>query len=380
MAPGRTSNTDDRGAPLGGAGVAATRSIAFYLPQFHPIPENDRWWGEGFTEWRNTSRARPRFEGHYQPHVPAELGYYDLRSPDVREAQAALARSHGIDAFCYYHYWFGGHRLLERPFDEVLASGSPDLPFCLCWANENWTRAWNGAERQVLMHQHYSDEDDLRHIRHLAPALADPRYVRVDGKPLLLVYRASALPAARRTTETWRREAARLGIGELFLTRVESFPRERGDPTTLGFDAAVDFQPEWRTLRASTLRSGVRRLARTVGITRWEPEYTTYDYGTLADAAVARAKPPYTWFPCVAPSWDNSARRSTGAVVLTGSSPDRYGAWVHRTITERQPSLLFVNAWNEWGEGAHLEPCARWGRGYLEAHRDAVTAAGTVLA
>src|SRR4029077_7166935 len=196
--------------------------IAFYLPQYHPIPENDDWWGKGFTEWTNVTKARPWFRGHYQPHLPADLGFYDLRLPETREAQANLARQYGIHGFCYYHYWFNGRRLLERPFNEVLASGSPDFPFCLCWANENWTRAWDGLEREVLIQQHYDSNDDLAHIRWLANAFRDPRYIRVHGKPLFLVYRVASLPDPMQTVSIWREEARRLGIGELFLCAVES--------------------------------------------------------------------------------------------------------------------------------------------------------------
>ena len=180
------------------------RLIAFYLPQFHPIPENDLWWGKGFTEWTNVAKAKPVFRGHYQPQFPADLGFYDLRLPEVREAQADLAREHEIHGFCYYHYWFNGRRLLQRPFEEVLATGKPNFPFCLCWANENWTRVWDGRDRQVLLTQNYNDADDRAHLQALASAFADPRYLRVDNKPLFLVYRAHRLPEPKRTTDVWR--------------------------------------------------------------------------------------------------------------------------------------------------------------------------------
>ena len=182
--------------------ASIAKALAFYLPQYHPIPENDEWWGKGFTEWANVAKAQPLYPGHYQPHLPGELGYYDLRVPEVREAQADLARDHGISGFVYYHYWFHGRRLLNRPFDEVLASGSPDFPFALCWANEEWTRNWDGQSGRVLIRQEYSDADDLAHIRWLATAFADSRYITIDGKPLMLVYRPGVLPDPKRMTDT----------------------------------------------------------------------------------------------------------------------------------------------------------------------------------
>lgn len=344
------------------------RLVAFYLPQFHPIPENDEWWGRGFTEWTNVTRARPHFPGHHQPHLPADLGFYDLRLPEARAAQAELACEHGIEGFCWYHYWFDGRRLLERPFDEVLASGEPDFPFCLCWANEPWTRAWDGRSGDELVAQSHSDEDDRRHLRWLAGAFADDRYIRVEGKPLYLVYRAGRLPDARRTVETWREEAARLGIGELFLCRVESFGDERGDPTALGFDAAVEFQPDWANLG---------RPLRWLG---WRPArrgQRVYDYGQTVERMLARPAPAYTRFPCVMPGWDNAPRAKRELVAFRDSSPELYERWLSRVVREAdQPAgerpLVFVNAWNEWAEGTHLEPCQRWGRGYLEATRRAL--------
>ena len=220
------------------------RLIAFHLPQFYPTPYNDEWWGKGFTEWTNVTKARPRFRGHYQPHLPADLGFYDLRLPEARDAQAALAAEYGIYGFCYYHYWFNGKMLLERPVNEILKLGSPDFPFCLCWANENWTRVWDGRDKKVLMQQAYSPQDDLMHVRWLSEVFSDSRYIRVGGKPMFLVYRSAALPEPKRTTERWREEAVRLGIGDLHLCLVENnFGDPIVDPTAQGFDAAVEFQP-----------------------------------------------------------------------------------------------------------------------------------------
>ena len=229
---------------LGGDDI---RAIAFYLPQFHPIPENDRWWGKGFTEWTNVTKARPNFEGHYQPHLPADLGFYDLRLPEVREQQAELAGEYGVHGFCYYHYWFGGRRLLERPFNEALSSGRPDFPFCLCWANENWTRRWDGGNDEILMSQRHSDEDDRNLIRSLFPAFEDRRYIRINGKPLLIVYRAGILPNAERTTVIWREEMKNAGLGEIHLCMAQTWGIF--DPGPYGFDSAVEFPPHGMTVR-----------------------------------------------------------------------------------------------------------------------------------
>src|SRR5262245_38305860 len=341
------------------------RLIAFYLPQFHPIPENDEWWGKGFTEWTNVARARPLFRGHYQPHLPADLGFYDLRLPEARQAQADLAREYSIHGFCYYHYWCKGKRLLERPFAEVLASGAPDFPFCLCWANENWTRRWDGHDEEILVAQEYGEEDDKEHIRWLVGAFRDERYFRVDGKPLFLVYRANELPDPVRTAEVWSEEARRRGVGYIVLCRVESFAGERDDPARIGFDASVEFQPDWCHF----------------GPARRRGASDVYDYASVVERMLQKEIPGYTRFPCVMPSWDNAARRRSGATILHGSTPQLYQSWLTCLLcrSERRKgadSLVFLNAWNEWAEGNHLEPCQRWGRAYLEATREALAAAG----
>jgi lipopolysaccharide biosynthesis protein len=360
---------------------AEVRTLALYLPQFHPIPENDAWWGKGFTEWRNVVRARPLFPGHYQPHLPADLGFCDLRVAETREGQAALAREHGIAGLCYYHYWFRGRRLLERPFDEVLASGSPELPFCLCWANEDWTRSWDGASGEILVRQEYSEDDDRAHIRHLLPAFADPRYVRVAGRPLFLVYTASRLPDPQRTTDLWRDEAARAGLGDLYLCRVEH-DWEQGDPTAMGFDAAVEFQPDFADLGPARRRSLPARALRRLGLTSSAfRRHRIYDYEQVVDRMLTRPPVPYKRFPCVTPGWDNTPRRQRQGVVLADSTPSVYERWLRTTVERFVPfgpgeDLVFVNAWNEWAEGNHLEPCRRWGRGYLEATRRALEESG----
>jgi len=363
------------------------RLIAFYLPQYHPTPENDAWWGPGFTDWTNVAKARPLFPGHYQPHIPADLGFYDLRLPDVREAQAALAREYDIHGFCYYHYWFNGKQLLARPFQEVLQSGRPQLPFCLCWANENWTKRWDGLENQVLIRQDYSHADDLAHIRAMLPALTDGRYIRVRGKCLLLVYRTGLLPDPKRTAELWREIALREGGVELYLTRVER--RMEGDsdsfdPAMIGFDAAVEFAPDpsatgppiWRRYKGKVLcRMGM--------LSRAYMDHYIYAYNTLVNNMIRKPKSAYRRFACVTPSWDNSPRRKSGATIFRECDPGQYEFWLTRVLARTleentgDDALVFINAWNEWAEGSHLEPDVKHGRAYLESTR---RAAWTALA
>lgn len=350
------------------------RVIAIHLPQYHPIPENDAWWGKGFTEWSNVAKAQPVMPGHYQPHLPADLGFYDLRLPETRAAQAELAGAYGVDAFCYYHYWFTGKELLERPVKEIVQSGQPDFPFCICWANENWTRAWDGGSRQTIMEQHYSDEDDLRHIRQLMPTLADRRYLQVGGRPLLLIYRTEQLPDPKRTADIWRNEAIRSGLGDLYLARVES-GRSDIDPASIGFDAAVEFAPDWRKIRARE-PSLLQRAAAKLGLfprAYFEHQFAKYD--DLVSDMLAKPTPGFRRIRCVTPGFDNTARRKQGATIFLDSTPEAYGRWLTEVLKGEDSisipddqKIVFVNAWNEWAEGNHLEPDQRWGRAYLEAH------------
>jgi len=346
------------------------RLIALYLPQFHPIPENDRWWGKGFTEWRNVGKATPLFAGHHQPQLPADLGFYDLRLAETREAQAELARDHGIHGFCYYHYWFQGKRLLERPFNDVLASGEPDFPFCLCWANEPWSRRWDGSESEVLQSQEYSADDDLAHIRALLDALADRRAICVNGKPLFMVYRADQLPDPKRTTDCWRREVERAGLPGLHLVAVETGWDAGWDATQVGFDAKLLFEPQFSTL------AGLERLP--LGT----PRTRVYDYDSVWPTLASPPPVPYLRYDTVCPGWDNTARRGEDAWVLRHNTPESYEAWLSIAVKramQRPPEdrIVFVNAWNEWAEGAHLEPDRRHGLAFLEATRRVVDASRT---
>ena len=338
------------------------RFIAFYLPQYHPIPENDLWWGQGFTEWTNVVKGVPLFAGHYQPHVPADLGYYDLRAPEVRERQAELARAYGIHGFCYYYYWFNGKRLLEKPLNEVLRLGQPDFPFCVCWANEPWTRNWDGKHAEVLMPQEHTNESDERFILDLLPVLRDERYIRINGRPLLLIYRTELLPDLARTSLVWKEIAFKNGI-ELYLCRVESFAREH--LASINFDASCEFPPNI---------SGILPQS-TDGF-----EGNLYDYRQLVELMLERPNPAYRRFLGATPSWDNTARMGNRASIFLNSSPELFRHWLTviagRTVKnfEGDEQLVFINAWNEWAEGCHLEPDRRYGHAYLEACKAAVDA------
>jgi 2-polyprenyl-3-methyl-5-hydroxy-6-metoxy-1,4-benzoquinol methylase len=313
-------------------------------------------------------RARPLFPGHYQPHVPSELGFYDLRVPEVRQAQADLARQYGIYGFCYYHYWFHGKRLLEKPFQQVLDTGKPDFPFALCWANEPWTRNWDAVSGHTLIGQRHSDEDDLLHIRWLLEAFSDRRYIKIDGRPLILVYRARKLEDSQRTMDLWRREAQRAGFPDLYLCKVESHGDD-DDPVPKGFDANVGFLPAAAT-RLLEPFEGFRK-------------HVILDYGSAAFSEMTRPPVPYKRFPAVVPNWDNTARRRTGAIVFSGSTPEAYENWLRRTVesvadVRPEEKLVFLVAWNEWAEGNHLEPDERYGRRYLEATKRALLGSDAV--
>ncbi len=334
------------------------RALAFYLPQFHPIPENDVWWGKGFTEWNNVTKARPLYPGHYQPHVPGELGYYDLRVPEVREAQAELAREHGVSGFVYYHYWFHGQRLLERPFDEVLSSGAPDFPFALCWANEPWTRNWDSHTGQLLMPQRFSQESDMAHIRWLVTAFGDDRYIKIDGRPLMLIYRPGLLPDPVRMTDTWREEAQRFGFPDLYLCWVESWGSPPEGPEASGLDASVGFMP----------LAGKRVF---VPLDSYR-NHQIIDYVSAFEAELARPRPSWKRFPGVMAGWDNTARRRHRATIFEGATPEAYRRWLGETVTSvadtrPEENLVFILAWNEWAEGNHLEPDQRYGHGFLDS-------------
>ena len=349
--------------------VKQIRAIAFYLPQFHPVPENDEWWGKGFTEWTNVTKAHPLFHGHYQPHLSADLGFYDLRLPEAREAQADLARAHGIHGFCYYHYWFNGRRILERPFNEVLESGKPDFPFCLAWANESWSRRWLGEERNLLIEQTYSAKDDIAHARWLLPSLADPRCIRVDGRSLFLVYRPKHLPNPRQTTDVLRNECIKAGLPEPYLLGIDA-QCPGVDCRTLGFDGTVRFEPQLGALPLAFSDKPLwERLWRNLRLGIRSRELKVYDYAEARHLMNTTTRDS-SYYPSVFVGWDNTPRRGNKGVIVVNSTPEKFGAALRTTVQDmaRRPSgerLVFINAWNEWAEGNHLEPDAKHGLAYL---------------
>jgi lipopolysaccharide biosynthesis protein len=347
----------------------AARVLSFYLPQFFPIPENDRWWGPGFTEWTNAARARPLFRGHEQPTLPADLGFYDLRVAETRHAQGELARRYGVEGFIYWHYWFGGgDRILERPFREVLDSGEPDLGFALAWANQTWTGTWHGAPDKVLKQQTYpGPEDERAHFDVLLPAFRDPRYIRVDDKPLFYVFRPEELPDAAAFVDRWQAMAREAGLEGLYLVAEISDLLGRG-PRYIradadGFDASVYMRLPARVDRATTLRMRARRKL------RGGPEVWPYS-DTIVDTYPRGPRIQ----PCIYPNWDNTPRAGRRGLALTGAEPAKFERNVRAAVAQLQDHppqerILWVKSWNEWAEGNHLEPDLRHGHGWLQALR-----------
>jgi lipopolysaccharide biosynthesis protein len=338
-----------------------TRLIAFYLPQFHVVPENSEWWGDGFTEWTNVRRARPNFEGHDQPKLPRELGYYDLSDVNVMAAQAELAKLYGIHGFCFYHYWFSGRRILEKPVEQFIASDI-DMPFCLCWANENWTRTWDGDTKSVLLEQKYQPQDADALIQSLMSAFRDRRYIVVEGKPLLLVYRARHIPDPGAWFAIWRKAAKAAGFPGLHIAVVDM--HDMSTPGEVGADALVEFPPH-KFGGPQSAPSTVPAIANT------EFSGGFVDYKKIIAQSALKTAPAYPYYRGIIPSWDNTARRQNTGTTVIDARPDLYGAWLRylRTYTRGHTSsgnFIFVNAWNEWGEGCTLEPDERWGLGYLE--------------
>lgn len=339
----------------------AVRLIAFFLTQFHPTPENDEWWGKGFTEWTNTTKAQPLFDGHYQPHLPTDLGFYDLRLRDTRRDQITMAKQYGIDGFCYHYYWFSGKRILNQPLDDMLADPQSDMPFCLCWANENWTRRWDAAEHEVLIAQKYLPDDDLNFIKSLIPFFNDPRYIKINGAPFLIVYRSTHLPDARKTVSLWREYCKSIGIEKIYLCAALTHGNE--DYAQFGFDGGVEFPPH--NLRNANVNSNINFFSAFQG--------NVMEYQVVAKSFIERKYQVGNVFRTVFPSWDNTARTGNRALVVLNGTPANYEYWLDESVKRTkqdfpgQERLVFINAWNEWAEACHLEPDKKYGRQFLEA-------------
>jgi len=342
------------------------KPLAIYLPQFHSIPENDKAWGKGFTEWTNVRKAQPFFEGHYQPHVPHEdVGYYDLSNPEVMVRQAAMARESGIYGFAFYHYWFNGKRLLEKPLDNMLKSGTPDFPFLYIWANENWTKRWDGLDQEIIIQQDYSFDDDLEHIRFLCEnVFPDKRYITIDEKPVFMVYRTELLPDIKETARIWREESKKYGFKDLYLVRVENF--NDINPLEIGFDASLEFAPDSRSVGFETIGEGT------------DINYVL-DYERTVSNMALKPDRPFPWFRCVSPGWDNSARKRFNAYILLNNTPQQFKMLFLRACQytrrkfDKESQFVFINAWNEWAEGCHIEPDKKYGYIYLKKIKEVFT-------
>ena len=377
------------------------RIIGLYLPQYHPIPENDEWWGKGFTEWTNVAQARPQFRGHYQPRIPADLGFYDLRLPEVREQQAELAREAGLEGFCYYHYWMGnGRQLLERPFNEVLQSGKPDFPFCLCWANHDWTnKTWQKGtslrKDPMIAQMQYSAEDYRRHFNYVLPAFRDHRYIKVDGKPLFAIWAPRDSPSARQFIDLWQQLARDAGLpgihfvgytqnssgkstknGKMTLWDANQSAERYQEVLDLGFDAVMSYGLG----RAQTICNG--KLRKVLYYLSYNKKYIPpiamrTDYSKVMSNYYVEEDSWENVYPTLMPQWDRTPREGYRSDPLVNSTPEKFQATVEealRLIQHKQAEhqILFLKSWNEWGEGNYVEPDQKFGHGYIQAIRSAI--------
>lgn len=346
--------------------------MAYYLPQFHAIPENDEWWGDGFTEWVNVNRGRPMFKGHYQPHIPGELGYYNLvKDEGIQKKQAQLANEYNIYGMCYYYYWFNGKKLLEKPLENLMSDKSINTKFCICWANENWCRRWDGLEQEILMKQEHNVQSDKNFIYDILPILKDERYITIDNKPILLIYKSDLFPSFKSTVECWNKICIENGLTGLEVITVQTGGLE--DPRKMGCKYAVEFPPHNIYSRALSAKSKVEELDE-------DFEGTILDYAEVAGIGMNKKAQPYTFFRGVMLSWDNTARRGTKSRIFYGSNPNEYKKWIASAVDfsinfyEEEERIIFINAWNEWAEGTHLEPDEKYGCKYLEVTKEVLGA------
>lgn len=344
------------------------RKIAFYLPQFHPTPENNEWWGDGFTEWTNVTKSRPLFRGHIQPRYPTSLGYYDLRVSETRTAQSQLAISNGISAFCYWHYWFAGRRILERPFTEVLESGSPSVGFCLGWANQSWTGSWYGAHKRVLLEQTYPGEaDNEAHFKAVLPAFLDDRYVKVDGRPLFYIFQPSGMPNIRQFVMQWHSLAKQQGFPGIFFVGERSqllsgFIPSSGFHDEYNLDATVITRlPATESIQSKIHNTVRRKLLGGPNVFRYQSSFTPL----VVDRTLVNV------YPAIYPNWDHSPRSGRRGIVLTDHTPSKFSSHYEYATSiglanKDEEQFVFIKSWNEWAEGNYLEPDRLWGTKFLE--------------
>jgi hypothetical protein len=351
------------------------RIIAFYLPQFHPTIENDEWWGKGFTEWTNVARAKPLFKGHYQPHIPADLGFYDLRLPEARKAQADMAKEAGIEGFAYWHYWFSGRRILEKPFNEVLASGNPDFPFCLAWANETWTGIWHGMKNKVLIAQEYPGKEDYKnHFYAVLDAFKDPRYIRVDNKPLFYIYKPGSVPDTLELIDTWNSLANENGLDGIYFVAPDSFPEKNAQEFfTKGYNGihSFRFEESFTKIPGHKLYQRImRKFLRTFKLSK-KIDLNIYDYREFIKNLVTENDAQRSFFPTIYPAWDNSPRCGVNGLIMENSTPDTFRVHVRKALNvvkdkEFDKRIIFLKSWNEWAEGNYMEPDLKFGTQYLD--------------
>ena len=359
-----TPGPDFQAEQLVGSGIRRTKALAFYLPQYHAIPENDAWWGKGFTEWRNVARGVPRFVGHYQPRIPRDLGFYELRDTAIIKTQIEMAKSAGIFGFCFYYYNFGGKRLLEQPLDAFVEDETIDFPFCLLWANENWSRRWDGMEHEVLIGQNYNRQSEDALIDDLARYMHNPRYVRIGDRPIFFVYRSDVIPDTKATVSRWRERFKLVHQLDPLIVMSQTFGTF--DPRRGGFDGALEFPPH-------KYGAKLKKINHTVQILDDDFEGDVYSYDDMVEASLQDFPTEYPLIKTVIPSWDNDARKQGSGLVVHGSSPTKFRNWVDRLSRKIQKDtfygeqLLVVNAWNEWCEGAYLEPDVHYGYAYINA-------------
>ncbi len=374
------------------------RLLAFYLPQFHPIPENDLWWGKGFTEWTNVAKARPLYPGHWQPHVPADFGFYDLRVAEVRQQQADMARNSGIEGFCYWHYWFGGRRrILERPFNEVLSSGEPDFPFCLAWANQSWTGIWHGSPHSILVEQTYpGPEDEEAHYRWASKAFHDTRYIKVDGCPVFIIFAPHDMPSTETFIRHWRKLAEANGLPGIYFVAISNIFRLGVDryhhPILAPFDAITLLTPQdYLETWGQSKRWNIRRRMKEIDVGRFnkfKPQRwkrpARIDYADVVARAMEDLPRESRFLPSVLPNWDNTPRSGARGVVYENSTPKLFSGYLRKAIDHvssypPEKSIVFLKAWNEWAEGNYVEPDLTFGSGYLDAIRSVMQPSPPVI-